>query len=231
MSSKNSNKHRKYFKKGKTSKFRGVTKTSRGKFQCEISQRINGRRKKFYLGYFSDEEDAARCYDKASIKIGRKTFLNFPNEVESYELEEEMVNLHEKEERKRVNPELYSLKDRTSSRFFGVTRCKHLHRKKFMAQIRLPKSEGGKMKNLGYYEKEKDAAKAFDREAKRLGRRLNFPENCEKMMGEESKHQVCSLCTCIKFEQNLMVKLLWLGSSAKCRGCRNSKTPTGRFGC
>ena len=107
-----------------------------------------------------------------------------------------MVNLYDKAERKKVNPKLYSLKDRTSSRYFGVTRYKHLHRKKFQAKIRLPKSEGGKTKNLGYFEEEKDAAKAFDREAKRLGRRLNFPESSEKMVGEfeESKQQVC-VCT------------------------------------
>lgn len=73
-SSQNQANKRKY--KNGTSTYRGVCwKKDRGTFHAQIS--INGKTRS--LGYFTNEEDAARAYDAAALKqFGEFARLNFP---------------------------------------------------------------------------------------------------------------------------------------------------------
>jgi hypothetical protein len=61
---------------GSSSRYKGVSRVRRrGKWQAEI--RWRGRR--IYIGYFDDEEAAARAYDaKAAELFGAFAALNFP---------------------------------------------------------------------------------------------------------------------------------------------------------
>lgn len=56
-------------------KYRGVEKRPCGSFTATIKK----NHKKYYLGSFSVEEDAARAYDKKAVELfGDKAVLNFP---------------------------------------------------------------------------------------------------------------------------------------------------------
>jgi hypothetical protein len=87
--------------------------------------------KKYHLGYFEDEEDAAKAYDIAARKHhGEKAKLNFPAQGES------------------------GL--RGSSKYRGVTWCKKST--KWKAQIKYD----GKLRHLGTFEDEENAANAYN---------------------------------------------------------------------
>jgi hypothetical protein len=63
---------------GTSSRFKGVRK-QRGKWQAGISS----KGKRYYLGVFSEEEEAARAYDQAARRIfGFCAAVNFPQEGE-----------------------------------------------------------------------------------------------------------------------------------------------------
>jgi hypothetical protein len=58
-----------------TSRFRGVDWFKpRGAWRASIG--VNGRKKT--LGYFDSETEAARCYNEASLKLGRDIFNILP---------------------------------------------------------------------------------------------------------------------------------------------------------
>lgn len=60
---------------GTSSKFKGVTRWSRGRWRAQIQS--NG--KMMHLGIFNHEEDAAREYDRAAKEFfGSFALLNFP---------------------------------------------------------------------------------------------------------------------------------------------------------
>jgi thiamine monophosphate synthase len=65
-----------------------------------------------------------------------------------------------------------------SSRFIGVTR--HQKDKKWQAAIKV----GGRSIHLGHFETEVAAAKAYDKEARVLGRKVNFKETFKQIAEE-----------------------------------------------
>jgi hypothetical protein len=71
--------------RGSTSHFRGVSWDNRDrKWRVVLSWRRDGKKINKYLGYFADEEDAARAWDRAAVESGLydPAFLrlNFPDE-------------------------------------------------------------------------------------------------------------------------------------------------------
>lgn len=73
----NSANKKKYHKSG-TSKYKGVRLHAQNKWTAQLQF----NRRQIYLGYFNNEEDAARAYDKKAIELwGEFASLNFPRTV------------------------------------------------------------------------------------------------------------------------------------------------------
>lgn len=75
----NANRGKQRRKGGTTSRFKGVFWYPRtGKWLTQI--RVD--RKQYYIGYFTDEIEAARAFDRANLKMrGEFAVLNFPDEL------------------------------------------------------------------------------------------------------------------------------------------------------
>lgn len=123
----------------KTSVYRGVSYNRKNRKWKAV---ITYHGKQHFLGYFMSEMSAAKAYDKASHKRrGPTASLNFPSEISTEE--EEAPNLHK------------------TSRYRGVSFCKS--NKKWKAVI----TYKGKQTYLGYFTSEIDAAKCYDRAARK----------------------------------------------------------------
>jgi hypothetical protein len=70
--------HRRKRSDAKTSKYKGVSwKKNKRKWQAQIGF----QKKDIYLGYFRDEIDAAKAYDRAAMKYHKEfAVLNFPSD-------------------------------------------------------------------------------------------------------------------------------------------------------
>ena len=66
---------RKGFHKSRIFKYRGLYRSGK-----KIGAQIVIKRKKYFLGLYHTEEEAARAFDAAAVKFGRTDLLNFPDE-------------------------------------------------------------------------------------------------------------------------------------------------------
>ena len=163
--------HREKLNKNKTSLYKGVFwAKANQKWRASIAK--DGKR--YYLGYFSDEEEAARTYDEKALELyGETASLNCSDNSGT----PAVVN------HKRLRPARKSnigrrgisrrpLRKKTSQ-FKGV--CWHKDARKWTARIKLE----GKGYYLGCFAKEADAARAYDEAAVGMfgeGAYLNFPQ-------------------------------------------------------
>ena len=146
-------------KASSSSKYQGVSLDKRKKskpWRAQIS--IDGKTRS--LGNCATEEEAARAFDAEGARLGRE--LNFPEEWKDVEdIEEKYEALSYKGKRKA-----------SSSKYRGVCRDNSIKSKPWRAHIKID----GKLKYLGVYATEEEAARAYDAEGARLGRKLNFPK-------------------------------------------------------
>jgi hypothetical protein len=139
--------------------------------------------KKRSLGYFEDEEEAARAYNKAARaqhgeKVQRfRMQLNFPTQ-----------KVQAAEEAKQLQ---WIKCGEAGSNYRGVSWDKSTH--KWQAQIQYD----GKLHHLGRFEDEEEAARAYDRAARaQHGEKaqLNFPAEGESGSRKSSKYRGVAWC-------------------------------------
>ncbi len=138
----------------KRSKFVGVSWDKQNK-KWKAAIRIGGKQKT--LGLYHDEKETARMYDEQAA------FLNRPVNFPQHEGQEQAVK-HRKDLSK--VPDVMR-----QSEFVGVTW--YTKNKKWTANIRID----GKLKNLGYFDDEKEAACKYDEQAALLNKPVNFPQH------------------------------------------------------
>jgi hypothetical protein len=144
-------------KAGSSSSYKGVYYSKRQK-KFGANLKINSYR--HHLGYFDDEIDAAKTYDKYVVQNREKLDichpLNFPEDIDIYK-DAPLVMLKKNREPK--------------SNFFYVKK----ENKKFVAIVQ----NGEKRIRLGLYSTAEEAAKVADNYIvqNNLDRKLNFPEN------------------------------------------------------
>ncbi|KAG1675255.1 hypothetical protein FOA52_016286 [Chlamydomonas sp. UWO 241] len=164
-------------KQGAHSRFIGVTwNKSKSVWQTYMWDPLTKRERQ--VGRFTSEEDAARAYDCAAVLAeGPGAKRNFPGEV----ISEAPVTVGE------------SRKQRTGSSFIGVS----WHKLKSMWRVRLWDPIAKRERNMGCFDSEEDAARAYDRMAVQLrgsGVKRNFPGEaiCEVAEGKERKRSSSS---------------------------------------
>ena len=123
------------------------------KWQASIV--MNGRKKN--LGYYEEEKEAARVFDEQAALLSKP--VNFP--------------LHEGQ--KQAVKKAFYRKDRSQiqnagpSKFVGVSW--HAQGKKWQAEITV----NGKVKSLGLFGSEQEAARTYDEQAALHNKPVNFP--------------------------------------------------------
>ena len=152
-------------KAAETSAYTGVRQEKKtGRWRADIQH----DKRRVYVGTFRSEEEAARAYDRVAIHLRKKTGLNFP--AADYEAEAEQLRGMD---RQALLAQLRRAGKGGTSQYRGV----HLDQTKgkWVASIR---DETGKKLHLGYFQREEQAARAYDRAAIKLNNEkavLNFP--------------------------------------------------------
>ncbi|MBA0766778.1 hypothetical protein Gotri_015785 [Gossypium trilobum] len=146
----------------RSSRFRGVSRHRwTGKYEAHLWDKLSWnvtQKKKGKQGAYDDEEVAARAYDLAALKYwGTSTSTNFP--ISYYEKEIEIMQTVTKEEF------LASLRRKSSGFSRGVSKyrgvAKHYyHNGRWEARI--GRVFGNKYLNLGSYNTQEEAARAYD---------------------------------------------------------------------
>jgi len=146
-----------YFK----SKYVGVTWNRASKnWQAQIG--IEGKRT--HLGYFLEEDDAARAFDDRAAPLGRP--VNFPAPGQALAIKRGAHGI--------------------VSRYTGV--CWNAWHSKWRADIKI----NDKLVNLGNFADEETAARTYDQQAGPLGRPVNFPtcdDHKQARKGGASKYE------------------------------------------
>lgn len=167
-----------------SSKYKGVSwSKTRNVWRADITFTLgNGKRKYKYLGYFHNEDDAARAYNQAALELyGEGCFQNVIGENNNAEKVDVKPTrkLKRRLKRRRVG----------TSGFRGVAESPYKKTHKFIARINYNK----KYKYLGTYNTKEEAAYAYDRKALELhGDKaiLNFPELKEKYLKEIKQNEI-----------------------------------------
>jgi len=154
---------------------------SHGKWQARIH--VDGRTK--YLGCFTLEDDAAEAYDDARVAQG-KSRVNFPSAQEKAQQDAVDAQLRANTKAARERQEC----GEPTSSFVGVDYVKYNDKGgKWRALIMVH----GKLKHLGHFMLEDDAAKAYDDARVAHGRsRVNFPSAQEKAEQVGVEAQLCA---------------------------------------
>ena len=180
-----------------SSNFHGVSWNKRNRTWFAYVQHDKKRHR---LGYFDDEVDAARAFDRAARRLrGDKAHglywqpsrcrLNFPTESEVKKANEaEALRLAEADAAAKVT---------RPSKFVGV--CWTRTKNKWVARIQVLNEQTGsrRAQHIGYFHDEHEAARHFDQTARRLRgneahggqrgptwARLNFPTAAERRRAE-----------------------------------------------
>ncbi|KAB2011498.1 hypothetical protein ES319_D09G025100v1 [Gossypium barbadense] len=140
----------------RSSRFRGVSRHRwTGKYEAHLWDKLSWnvtQKKKGKLCAYDDEEVAARAYDLAALKYwGTSTSTNFP--ISYYEKEIEIMQTVTKEEF------LASLRRKSSGFSRGVSKH-YYHNGRWEARI--GREFGNKYLNLGSYNTQEEAARAYD---------------------------------------------------------------------
>ncbi|TYG52435.1 hypothetical protein ES288_D09G027900v1 [Gossypium darwinii] len=140
----------------RSSRFRGVSRHRwTGKYEAHLWDKLSWnvtQKKKGKQGAYDDEEVAARAYDLAALKYwGTSTSTNFP--ISYYEKEIEIMQTVTKEEF------LASLRRKSSGFSRGVSKH-YYHNGRWEARI--GREFGNKYLNLGSYNTQEEAARAYD---------------------------------------------------------------------
>jgi hypothetical protein len=125
----------------KSSSYKGVSKTA----SEWVAQLYDPQTKsRHYIGLYDSEEDAARAYDCAAVKLRGpgNAKRNFPGEV----ISEPLVSLGDK------------MRERKTSRFTGVSW--HKSNRVWHAYLRNPQTK--RRQHIGSYDSETSAAMAYD---------------------------------------------------------------------
>ena len=155
----------------RSSSYRGVTWHAHSKkYECRIS--IKGSKR--FLGYFSDDGEAARVYDEQAALFGKP--LNFPlPEGQEQAMEDETTKQADEpaaaEELENSAETTHDEETRKRSKYVGV--CWYKKNNRWEAKIWM----NGKSNKLGYFLNEAEAARVYDEQAALLGKPVNFPKH------------------------------------------------------
>jgi hypothetical protein len=163
---------------GRWSQYRGVSWDSRGgKWLVQI---WHGG-KQHHLGYFADEEEAARAYDAQARELkGDAARLNFPAAGEMQD---------EKRSKYRTAAQIVAAHEAAAATG-GRSRYRGLSWDSRGGKWEVKIRHGGKQHNLGYFADEEEAARAYDAQARELkggAAQLNFPAAGERQGKKRSK--------------------------------------------
>ncbi|KAG1671889.1 hypothetical protein FOA52_003456 [Chlamydomonas sp. UWO 241] len=127
----------------KTSRYRGVS-WHKGTAAWEVYLQDPQAKCKQHVGTYTSEEDAARAYDWAAVKLHGPGYTkrNFPGEL----ISKPPVSLGDE------------MRERKTSRFHGMYWNREVSA--WQAQVRHPETKS--MHHIGYYNSEEDAARACD---------------------------------------------------------------------
>ncbi len=140
-------------KRGKSSSYRGVFVSARGIY-CHIY-----KGKEYTKGGFASQKEAATIRDMCALHLfGLDAQLNFPDKLDEYLAQDLELTFHQ------------TFDSTKTSQYKGVSWEKRSH--KWTAKLAL----NGKVKSLGNFKSEIEAAKAYDAGVLRFNKTRNYKQ-------------------------------------------------------